>query len=156
MDSQISRQRCLTPSLASQLLQDTAMPPAPPRCALCPPAPRRSGRRPGQRLQLHGLRGRWARTEGQRLRGSPKTRRRASPGGVCYPEPGFPGALTPTRTGSALPTPLPRRPALRARGPGCTSLLRRAGPFVYGRACCCGCCCSGCPGWELGGVPRSL
>lgn len=33
-----TRQRCLTPSLASQLLQDTAMPPAPPRCARRRPA----------------------------------------------------------------------------------------------------------------------
>lgn len=43
-----TRQRCLTPSLASQLLQDTAMPPAPPRRALRPPAcPKRSGGRRG-------------------------------------------------------------------------------------------------------------
>lgn len=49
---------------------------------------------------------------------------------------------------SAAPAPRSERALPGPRGPGCARLHRRAGPFVWGRACCCGCCCSGCP--ELG------
>lgn len=76
-----TRQRCLTPSLASQLLQDTAMPPGLPRCSRRPPEKvrlwprqwllqRRWGRgRPG--------RGRWSNTEWK-----PRGRRWASRAGL--------------------------------------------------------------------------
>lgn len=85
---------------------------------------------------------------------------RSQPGRGLRPGAGSSGREAAARAGSALHPPRPGPGARSARSPapppGCASRPRRARLFVCGRACCCGCHCSGCPGWELGGVPRRL
>ena len=82
-----------------------------------------------------------------------RRRRRARPGGVCAPVPGLPSAADSALAGSALRPPAARTPCAERALPGCASPPRRAGPFVWGRACCCRCRRAGCPG--LGSRRRS-
>lgn len=110
-----TRQRCLTPSLASQLLQDTAMPPAPPRCALRPPA-REGAAAAGAAVTVVWPAGGPGGDGGSKTEWKPGGRRRASPGGVCAPEPGLPGAAAAPARGLRC-APGGPGPALGARAP---------------------------------------
>lgn len=124
-----TRQRCLTPSLSSQLLQDTAMPP---RCAeLAARRPGKERRRPGPWVQERGRGGPGGRRRAVvKARVEARGRRGASPGGVCAPgEPGLPGAAAPAPDAAGLRGPL------GGPGPGpAPSALPRPppGPFVWG------------------------
>lgn len=124
-----TRQRCLTPSLSSQLLQDTAMPP---RCAeLAARRPGKERRRPGPWVQERGRGGPGGRRRAVvKARVEARGRRGASPGGVCAPgEPGLPGAAAPAPDAAGLrgplggPGPGPAPSALPPPPPG---------PFVWG------------------------
>lgn len=76
-----------------------------------PPAgPRRSGGGRGSGYSGAACEGGAGGDRGSKTEWKPGARRRASPGGVCVPEPGLPGAAATARAGSALRR---RRPPAR-------------------------------------------